>query len=77
MKIGLENLSAGVIDIAFSTLDGSESQSPAVKTESNEVLSVTASIKPFVNLVWAGVAIMVVGFFVSMVRRLKESMIIS
>jgi len=77
LKIGLENLSAGVIDIAFSTLDGTESQSPAVKTESNEVLSVTASIKPFVNLVWAGVAIMVVGFFVSMVRRLKESMIIS
>ena len=77
LKIGLENLSAGVIDIAFSTLDGSESQSPTVKTESNEVLSVTASIKPFVNLVWAGVAIMVVGFFVSMVRRLKESMIIS
>ena len=77
LKIGLENLSAGVIDIAFSTLDGSESQNPIVKTESNEVLSVTASIKPFVNLVWAGVAIMVVGFFVSMVRRLKESMIIS
>ena len=76
-KIGLENLSAGVIDIAFSTLDGSESQNSTVNTESNEVLSVTASIKPFVNLVWAGVAIMVVGFFVSMVRRLKESMIIS
>ena len=42
-----------------------------------EVLSVTASIKPFVNLVWAGVVIMVVGFFISMSRRLKESKIIS
>jgi len=43
----------------------------------NEVLSVTASIKPFVNLVWAGVAIMVIGFFIAMTRRLKESKIIS
>jgi cytochrome c-type biogenesis protein CcmF len=45
--------------------------------QSNEVLSVTASIKPFVNLVWAGVAIMVIGFFIAMTRRLKESKIIS
>ena len=77
LKIDLENLSAGVIDIAFSTLDGSENQSTTVKTESNEVLSVTASIKPFVNLVWAGVAVMVVGFFIAMTRRLKESKVIS
>jgi cytochrome c-type biogenesis protein CcmF len=45
--------------------------------QSNEVLSVTASIKPFVSLVWAGVAIMVIGFFIAMTRRLKESKIIS
>jgi cytochrome c-type biogenesis protein CcmF len=77
LKINLENLAAGVIDIAFSTLDGSESPSTSIQTESKEVLSVTASIKPFVNLVWAGVAIMVIGFFIAMTRRLKESKIIS
>ena len=77
LKINLENLSAGVIDIALSSLDGTENESETVQTESNEVLSVTASIKPFVNLVWAGVAIMVVGFFIAMARRLKESMVIS
>ena len=42
-----------------------------------EVLSVTASIKPFVNLVWTGVLIMVIGFFISMSRRQKESKVIS
>ena len=49
----------------------------ATSNQSNEILSVTASIKPFVNLVWAGVLIMVVGFFISMTRRLKESRIVS
>jgi cytochrome c biogenesis factor len=48
-----------------------------IVNQTNEVLTVTASIKPFISLVWAGVAVMVIGFFVSMIRRLKESMIIS
>jgi len=77
LKIEMENLSAGVIDIALSALDGSQTQTTTTQTETNEVLSVNASIKPFVNLVWAGVAIMVIGFFIAMTRRLKESKIIS
>ncbi|HEY6626681.1 MAG TPA: cytochrome c-type biogenesis CcmF C-terminal domain-containing protein, partial [Ignavibacteriaceae bacterium] len=77
LKIEMENLSAGVIDIALSALDGSETQTTTTQTETNEILSVNASIKPFVNLVWAGVAIMVIGFFIAMTRRLKESKIIS
>ena len=77
LKIELENLASGVIDIAFSNLDGSENESSTVQTVSKEVLSVTASIKPFVSFVWAGVFIMVVGFFIAMTRRLKESRIVS
>ena len=77
LKIEMENLSAGVIDIALSALDGSETQTTTTQTETNEILSVNASIKPFVNLVWAGVAIMVIGFFIAMTRRLKESRIVS
>ena len=77
LKIDLENLSAGVIEIAFSSLDGTDSQTTTVQPKGNEVLSVTASIKPFVSLVWAGVAIMVIGFFIAMTRRLKESRIVS
>ncbi len=46
------------------------------KTEApKEVLTVEASIKPFINLVWVGILIMVVGFFVSVARRLKESFV--
>lgn len=40
-----------------------------------EVLSISASTKPFVNLVWSGIVIMVFGFFISVSRRLKESII--
>jgi cytochrome c-type biogenesis protein CcmF len=38
-----------------------------------EILSVTASVKPFINLVWAGVLVMFFGFMVSVVRRVKET----
>jgi cytochrome c biogenesis factor len=38
-----------------------------------EVLAVTASIKPFVGLVWLGTLVVVAGFFIAMLRRLKES----
>ena len=77
LKIELENLSAGTIDIALMPINGSETDQTPVQTTTEEVLSVSASIKPFVNLVWAGVAIMVIGFFIAMTRRLKESRIIS
>jgi cytochrome c-type biogenesis protein CcmF len=77
LKIELENLAAGTIDIALTPLDGSETDKESVQTTSEEVLSVSASIKPFVNLVWAGVAIMVIGFFIAMTRRLKDSKIVS
>ncbi|OGU67800.1 MAG: cytochrome C biogenesis protein [Ignavibacteria bacterium RBG_16_36_9] len=77
LKIELENLAAGNIDIAVTPLDDSETESQTVQTTTNEVLSVSASVKPFVSLVWAGVAIMVIGFFIAMTRRLKESKIIS
>lgn len=49
----------------------------AMQAEKKEVLSVTASIKPFVSFVWIGVLVMVIGFGISMARRLRESMVIS
>jgi len=65
----LLKLEAGKIDIALSKLKGTE----ALSEESKEVLSITASVKPFINLVWSGVLVMVFGFFISVARRLKES----
>ncbi|UCH64779.1 MAG: cytochrome c biogenesis protein CcsA [Ignavibacterium sp.] len=72
LKIDLVNLAAGNVEISVSRLtdDGHDHSNDAKE----EVLSVSASIKPFINFVWIGVAVMVFGFFVSMTRRLQESM---
>lgn len=37
-----------------------------------EVLVIEASVKPFINLVWFGVLVMLAGFVVSMIRRISE-----
>lgn len=37
-----------------------------------ETLILTASIKPFINLVWGGTVIMVVGFFLALVARYRR-----
>ncbi|MFO7448459.1 MAG: cytochrome c-type biogenesis CcmF C-terminal domain-containing protein [Ignavibacteriaceae bacterium] len=47
----------------------------ATAAPAKEVLTITAAVKPFINLVWAGVVIMVFGFGISVVRRLKESLV--
>jgi cytochrome c-type biogenesis protein CcmF len=38
-----------------------------------EVLIVDASVKPYINFVWAGTVIMMVGFVLSILKRSKES----
>lgn len=38
-----------------------------------ETLVVEASVKPLINLVWVGTVTLVVGFFVTIVRRVKEA----
>jgi len=73
LKVELTNLDAsGTVVVSLSSLDGSQSQSTTV---AKETLSVEASIKPFINLVWAGVLVMVFGFVISVVRRTKESQV--
>ena len=52
-------------------LKGDTTQTKAPK----EVLTVAASVKPFISLVWGGILIMVAGFFVAVSRRLRESLI--
>ena len=71
LKIELTNLDAsGTVAVALSSLDGNSTEQVSV---TKETLSVEASIKPFINLVWAGVLVMVFGFVISVVRRTKES----
>jgi cytochrome c-type biogenesis protein CcmF len=43
------------------------------KNKKADVLVVEASIKPYINLVWNGVIILIVGFIVTIVRRSQEA----
>ncbi|MFN3694437.1 MAG: cytochrome c-type biogenesis CcmF C-terminal domain-containing protein, partial [Ignavibacterium sp.] len=72
LKLQLANLSATGIELIPSTLD---SKPETIVEQKQEVLTVNASIKPFVSLVWIGVLVMVLGFFVAVARRLKDSLI--
>lgn len=41
--------------------------------DGGEVLVAEASVKPFINLVWSGVLILLLGFLVTIVRRTREA----
>ena len=73
LKIQLLNLNAQMIEVAISSSKGT--QESVVQKPKQEVLTVTARIKPYISLLWIGVIIMVVGFFVAVARRLKESLL--
>lgn len=75
LRIEMTNLDAsGTIAVELSSLDGSDTDThSAPNTQPKEVLSIDASIKPFINLVWAGVLVMVAGFVIAVGRRTKES----
>jgi len=38
-----------------------------------ETLVVEASIKPYINLVWLGTAMLIIGFFITIFRRSQEA----
>ncbi len=71
------------VQISLSTIDHTSKSvalvvtpndgSHAAMTQGQEVFSVAVSTKPFISLVWLGVFIMVSGFVISTIRRLKES----
>ncbi len=72
LKIKLTNLTAEMIEVSIASLNENQQQ---VVEQKQEVLSVTASIKPYISLVWIGIIVMVLGFFVAVARRLKESLL--
>jgi cytochrome c-type biogenesis protein CcmF len=45
----------------------------AAAVSGKEILTITASVKPYINLVWAGVLIMFLGFLIAAARRVKET----
>jgi cytochrome c-type biogenesis protein CcmF len=48
-------------------------QTDTVAGADADILVAEASVKPFINLVWSGVIILVVGFLVTIVRRTREA----
>ena len=55
--------------IIFRMLDDANPPPPMT-----EVLTVEAFVKPYINLVWAGILIVVLGFGFSVVRRRREAL---
>ena len=71
LKIELTNLDAsGSVGLKLSNI--SNNGDTKVQSEPKEVLSIEASIKPYINLVWTGVLLMVAGFIISAIKRTKE-----
>ncbi len=60
IKIKLVKLTANNVEIALSKMAEGVDDKTSPK---QEVLYISASIKPFISFVWIGVAVMVVGFF--------------
>ncbi len=71
LRIDLVNLSASNIEISISKISEVKADQ---HSEAQEILYVSASIKPFISFVWIGVAVMVFGFFIALARRLPESL---
>ena len=59
------------VDIGYTDLAAAAQQ--VGKTKQPDVLVVEASIKPFINLVWNGVILLMVGLITTIVRRAQES----
>lgn len=74
LRLALVNIDPATknASIEVSALDGSDGHGD--ESTGKETLTVTASIKPFVNFVWFGVIVMVAGFFIAASRRLTETL---
>jgi cytochrome c-type biogenesis protein CcmF len=66
------NAGSGMVELQISPLEANDT---AISNVSKEVLTIEASIKPFISLVWIGVVLMVVGFIFSAYKRSKESLV--
>ncbi len=65
-----ENKEKSSVEIGYSNL---VAQANLDRKANADVLVVEASVKPYINLVWSGVIIILVGFMVTVVRRAQEA----
>lgn len=73
LKLQLNNLTAEMIEVLINPIN--DTQDHSMEKPKEEVLFITASIKPYISLVWIGVVVMVLGFFIAVAKRLKESLL--
>jgi len=73
-KIEIVRMDAGSASVELKVTDINSKENKTTAA-SKEVLSVEASIKPFISLVWLGVILMALGFIISAVRRTKEAQV--
>ncbi|MEO8168947.1 MAG: hypothetical protein ABI623_11915, partial [bacterium] len=69
MKPDRENKENSTVEISYRDL----SVNGPAKNSNTDVLVVEASVKPYINLVWSGVIILLVGFIITIVRRAQEA----
>ena len=63
---------AGSIELDIAPLSTPE-EKPDIE-KSTEALTIEASIKPFISLIWLGVIFIVTGMAIATLRRLRESL---
>lgn len=72
LKIQLGSMDAsGKVNLSLSTINSANQQ----LNQPREILTVEASVKPFISFVWLGVLVMVAGFIIAAARRSKESLV--
>ncbi len=59
--------------VGFSVSEPGAEESVQQTEIARDVIAIEASVKPFINLVWGGVIFMTLGFFISVIRRSRES----
>jgi cytochrome c-type biogenesis protein CcmF len=57
------------VEVGISNL----TRTASAATDQRDILVVEASVKPYINLVWAGVIVVLLGFLVTIVRRVQEA----
>ncbi len=72
LQLGFAELQADKTDLAKSKARIAIASSSHPSPPEKRAITVDISIKPFILLVWGGVMIMVVGFFLSILRRRRE-----
>jgi cytochrome c-type biogenesis protein CcmF len=70
MKPDRENKENSTVELLITDL---KEQVSKADEEKGDILIVEASVKPYINLVWNGVILLLVGFLVTIIRRSQEA----